>query len=89
MEYFTTKDMCKSLGLKKASISYRIRKLKVKPDYITNRTGFYRENSFVKISNFNIIPRVRINKPKENEFPEVIYITQTFLIIQSKINFME
>jgi len=80
---YTVERMAHLLNLTKVAIQYRIKQKFINPEAIKGNVHYYNENDFSIIRNFN---SVAVNKNKLGPF-EVIYVTQTYHIYNSKINY--
>lgn len=80
--YYTTKDLIEETSLTKSTLYYRIEKLKI-PYRQRKIKGFIRERVFT-LADFNKI----VNYIPKKDL-EIIYVTRTYEIIHSKLNFLE
>jgi len=71
---FSTKDISKAHGIPLATLTYNIRKLGF--DKICNKYQFTAEESNFVVSHIK----------KKTDSVEVIYVTRTWLIFESKLN---
>ena len=82
-KHYSTKEIAKFCGVCIPTVNYRVRILGLHPEYKTERTLFFSEQSRKEIYRFNLrkeIEEIEVFKP--------VYIHSETLIIPSKLNFL-
>jgi len=80
-ETWSLKDVAKAYGMSIENLRFRCRRLGIKPTT-------YNGNYVYRLNQIDIDRVVELFKRKDDVFPEIIYVTRTTEILQSKLNFL-
>jgi len=77
---FTRKEISESYGISVENLKYREKALGIIPVFKKQKSKamLYTVNQIEELVNFN---------RKVDEFPKIIYVTQTYLILPSRMNY--
>jgi len=81
INFFTKKEICEIYGITINSLEHRMKMLQISTKKIkrNSREGFLSKDEVEMIINYTF-------EKKEN-FSKIIYVTQTYLILPSKMNY--
>lgn len=86
---YSTKEMATFLKITTSGVRHRIRALRLQYVGKNKKQPLYSFEDFVKVSEFIKFSSTPERKPSKNMvFPDVIYVSQTFHIYESKLNYM-
>lgn len=87
-ELFSSEDIAIILNLTKHAINYRIRRLRIKFVKKEQRKLLFSFDQYLQIKNFIEFTSAKEFKKSIFISSNIIYVTQTYHIYESKINFM-
>lgn len=79
---YTMTEMSRFLGVGLCVVKYRVKELRLKPEKTIKWTNYFSPSDYFQIETFNC-------KIVEKTIVEVIHRSQTFYIIESKMNYMK
>lgn len=79
---WSLKEVSQAYGMSKENLRHRCQRLRIMPIYYDGQYQY-------RLNSLDIDRVLELVKRRKDELPEIIYVTRTTEIYQSKINFLE